>query len=200
MEYLLHLQKDKKLKKAIITPLAPLCCRKNVALALMRSIMGQQLSTKVGEVLFLRFLHLFGDKEPTTQRVLTLSIDTLRSIGLSRAKAGYILNVALFCQQNKITDRKLQKMENQEIIALLTQIKGVGTWTVEMLLMFTLGREDIFSLDDLGIQQSMTLLYGLDNTNKRAFREDLRRISDKWKPFRSYACMHLWQWKDNAPA
>ena len=91
-------------------------------------------------------------------------------------------------------------MSNEEIIDLLTQIKGIGKWTVEMLLMFTLGREDVFSIDDYGIQTAMKKLYGLDNSDKKAFREKLLQISAKWAPYRTYACMHLWRWKDNAPS
>jgi DNA-3-methyladenine glycosylase II len=90
-------------------------------------------------------------------------------------------------------------MDNEEVITYLTQIKGVGRWTVEMLLMFALGREDVFAVDDLGIQNSMIKLYKLDRSDKKKFREDLLRISQKWSPYRTYACLHLWRWKDNAP-
>ena len=83
-----------------------------------------------------------------------------------------------------------------EIIELLTQIKGVGQWTVEMLLMFTLGREDVFAVDDLGIQQGMMKVYNLDNTDRKALKQKMLDISLKWKPYRTYACLHLWQWKD----
>ena len=95
--------------------------------------------------------------------------------------------------------RKLGRMDSEEVIAYLTQIKGVGRWTSEMLLMFGLGREDIFAVDDWGIQNAMLHLYKLDRTDKKAFRESLLRISAKWSPYRTYACMHLWRWKDNGP-
>ena len=87
-------------------------------------------------------------------------------------------------------------MSDQEIIDLLTQIKDVGKWTVEMLLMFTLGREDVFSVDDYGIQVAMKKLYKLDDSNKKELRENMLRLSKKWSPYRTYACLHLWQWKD----
>ena len=90
-------------------------------------------------------------------------------------------------------------MSNDEIIHLLTQIKGVGQWTVEMLLMFSLGREDVFALDDLGIQQAMKKLYKLDPEDKKQFKARLLKISDRWSPFRTYACIHLWKWKDDEP-
>ncbi len=90
-------------------------------------------------------------------------------------------------------------MENEDVIAYLTQIKGVGRWTVEMLLMFALGREDVFAIDDWGVQNAMIQLYKLDRADKKKFREDLLRISQKWSPYRTYACVHLWRWKDNEP-
>jgi hypothetical protein len=90
-------------------------------------------------------------------------------------------------------------MEDEAIITHLTQIKGVGRWTVEMLLMFGLGREDIFAIDDWGVQNAMIHIYKLDRTDKKAFREALLRLSQKWSPYRTYACMHLWRWKDNSP-
>ena len=121
----------------------------------------------------------------------------LRGIGLSNNKVSYIINVAEFCIENKITDKKLQKMDNASIIELLTEIKGVGKWTVEMLLMFSLGREDVFAVDDLGIQQAMIRLYKLDNSDKKALKEKMLQLSEKWSPYRTYACIHLWQWKDD---
>ena len=87
-------------------------------------------------------------------------------------------------------------MSDDEIIELLTQIKGVGKWTAEMLLMFTLGRPDVFAVDDYGIQVAMKNLYKLDDSNKKQFKENMLQISHKWSPYRTYACMHLWHWKD----
>ena len=91
-------------------------------------------------------------------------------------------------------------MHDEEAIEYLRKIKGVGRWTAEMLLMFTLGREDLFALDDLGLQQAMIKLYKLNNSDKKKFREDLTRISKKWAPYRTYACLYLWGWKDNSPS
>jgi len=87
-------------------------------------------------------------------------------------------------------------MTNEEVIEYLTKIKGVGRWTVEMLLMFTLGREDVFAVDDLGIQQAMIAIYKLDKTDKKKLRADMLKISEKWSPYRSFACLYLWQHKD----
>jgi DNA-3-methyladenine glycosylase II len=142
---------------------------------------------------------LYGGREPTPQQILETPFETLRGIGLSNAKANYVKNVAQFEIESGMDHRKLGKMSNEEVIEYLTQIKGVGRWTVEMLLMFALGREDVFAIDDLGIQNAMIKIYKLDRNDKKKFREDLLRISSKWSPYRTYACKHLWGWKDNVP-
>lgn len=198
MEYLLHLQKDKKFANIIKEPLPPLQIRQNIPLRLMASIMSQQLNTKVAKIIYRRFLELYEGNEPQPKQVLDTEYETLRSIGLSNAKVSYVKNVAAFCIENAITDEKLLLLTNDEIIDLLTQIKGVGKWTVEMLLMFTLGREDVFAVDDLGIQQAMIKAYNLPAKDKKLLKEKMLKISLKWKPYRTYACMHLWHWKDNA--
>jgi DNA-3-methyladenine glycosylase II len=199
MQHLEHLSKDKRLKKLIeeVEPYA-LEKRKNVCLRLCASIMSQQLSTKVAEVIYKRFLALYDGKEPTPQQILDTPATVLRSIGLSNAKVSYVHNVARFAVEQGMDDKKLAKMSNDEVIEYLTSIKGVGRWTVEMLLMFTLGREDVFAADDLGIQQSMIKLYKLKHENKRELREAMLRISGKWSPYRTYACFYLWRWKDSA--
>ncbi len=196
MEYITHLQKDKKLAKILGTEVHELKLHKNIPLRLMASIMSQQLSTKVAAVIYKRFLELYNGKEPKPQQVLDTPFEKLRGIGLSNAKVSYVQNVASFCIEYNITDKKLLSMTNEEIIELLTQIKGVGRWTVEMLLMFTLGREDVFAPDDLGIQQAMIKTYKLNNSNKKELREKMIKLSEKWKPYRTYACLHLWKWKD----
>ena len=200
MHYIGHLSKDKKLKK-VIEQHEPFTLKfqKNICLLLCGSIMSQQLSTKVAQVIHQRFLDLYAGKEPTPEQIKATPFEKLRAIGLSNAKSQYVLNVAQFAIDHQLDDKKLKKMSNEEIIALLTQIKGVGKWTVEMLLMFTLGREDVFSIDDYGIQVAMKKIYQLDDSNKKEFKEKLLKISSKWSPYRTYACMHLWHFKDNKP-
>ncbi|HEY4061990.1 MAG TPA: DNA-3-methyladenine glycosylase 2 family protein [Puia sp.] len=201
MEYLPHLAKDKKLKKLLEQhePFS-LTKRKDLHIYLCASIMSQQLSTKVAATLHQRFLDLYEGRTPTPEQILATPLTTLRAIGLSNAKAGYVQNVARFAIEQGMEHGKLNKMDNEELIAYLTQIKGVGRWTVEMLLMFSLGREDIFAIDDWGIQNAMINIYKLDRTDKKAFREKLLGISQKWSPYRTYACLYLWRWKDNSPA
>ncbi|WP_346317144.1 DNA-3-methyladenine glycosylase 2 family protein [Chitinophaga sp. YIM B06452] len=194
--YIAHLSKDKKLKNIITSPLSELAVTKNIALKLIGSIMSQQLSVKVADVIYNRFLQLYGGKEPRPQQILDTPPETLRSIGLSNAKVSYVQNVARFVIAEKLTDAKLRKMEDAEVLAYLTQIKGVGRWTVEMLLMFYLGREDIFAADDLGLQTAMNKLYKLDPTDKKAYKEKLMALSARWAPYRTHACRYLWIWKD----
>src|SRR5215213_7235607 len=147
MDYFAHLSKDKKFAK-LLTDHEPfkLKFHKNICLRLCASIMSQQLSTKVAKVIYLRFLDLYGGEEPTPQQIVTTPFDKVRAIGLSNAKTQYVLNVAQFAIDHKLDDKKMKRMSDVEIIELLTQIKGGGRGTVEMLLMFTLGREDVFSL------------------------------------------------------
>ncbi|MDB5202337.1 MAG: DNA-3-methyladenine glycosylase 2 family protein [Ferruginibacter sp.] len=197
MPHHLHLAKDKKLQKAIAGQ-EPFLLekRQHVHLALISSIISQQLSTKVAAVIYKRFLDLFKKKHPRPADILAIPFEQLRGIGLSNAKANYVLNVCRFFVEEKLTDNQLHKMEDEELIVFLTQIKGIGRWTVEMILMFTLGREDVFAVDDLGIQQAMTKLYKLDPADKKAMRIKMVTIADKWRPYRTYACRYLWRWKD----
>lgn len=183
MQYVDHLSKDKKLAKLITASEGhSLKKRKNICTYLCASIMSQQLSTKVADVIYKRFLDLYGGKQPTAQQIIDTPFDKLRGIGLSNAKVNYVQNVARFELEHGMAASKLNKMTNEEVIAYLTQIKGVGQWTVEMLLMFALGREDVFAIDDLGIQNAMIKLYKLDRTDKKQFREDMLRVSKKWIP------------------
>lgn len=200
MEHRLHLAKDKKLQKVIeLQEPYLLQKRKNVYLHLCYSIMSQQLSTKVADVFHKRFIDLYKGKEPTAKQIAETPFETLRSIGLSNAKANYVLNVSRFFIEEKITDAKLYKMSNEKLIQYLSKIKGVGQWTVEMILMFTLGREDVFAVDDLGIQQAICKIYKVDASDKKAMKEKMVKLSAKWSPYRTYACRYLWGWKDNTP-
>jgi DNA-3-methyladenine glycosylase II len=195
--YIPHLLKDRKLKKVLEEQQAIQLRRNvNICLELCSSIMSQQLSTRVAEVIYKRFLALYGNLVPGPQQILDTPLEKLRAIGLSNAKTNYVHNVARFAIAHGMDIEKIDRMENSEVIEYLTRIKGVGNWTVEMLLMFTLGREDVFAVDDLGIQNAMIRLYKLDRSDKKKFREDMLRISLKWKPYRTYACLHLWKWKD----
>jgi len=200
MHYKETLSRDKKLGALLaVQKQHKLELNENVCIYLCGSIMSQQLSTRVAAVIHQRFLNIYNGNEPTPEQILETSHETLRSIGLSNAKCRYVHNVARFASENKLDWNLLQDMDNEELIAHLRQIKGVGRWTAEMILMFALAKEDIFAIDDLGIQNAMKRLYRLDDRDKKKFRKELLRISAKWSPYRTYACLYLWGWRDNAP-
>jgi len=161
--------------------------------------MSQQLSTKVATVIKRRFLDLYGGREPSPQEILDTPFEKLRGIGMSNAKTRYVQNVARFEIEQGMDAKKLAKMSNEEVISYLTQIKGVGKWTTEMLLMFALGREDLFAIDDLGLRQAVIGLYGLRQRKKHTMNSAILKITEQWSPYRTYACLYLWRWKDNPP-
>lgn len=163
---------------------------------LLESIISQQLSIKVADVIFHRFLALFPDNYPHPEQLLEISIEKLRSVGLSNQKAGYLQNVARFAIENDLEAIEWRHKSDPEIIAHLTQIKGVGTWTAQMLLMFTLGRPDVFPADDLGIQQAMKRLFNIEEQNPRLLKKQMTDLAEPWRPYRTIACRYLWRWKD----
>lgn len=200
MHYVKHLAKDEKLRKLIRDHgVFKLNRQKNLCLYLCYSIMSQQLSTKVARVIKQRFLDLYGG-EPTAQQIIDTPFEKLRAIGLSNAKVSYVQNVARFEIEKGMDHKKLSKMNDEEVIEYLTGIKGVGRWTVEMLLMFALCREDLFAIDDLGLQQAVIGLYDLKHRKKKIMNAKILKISEQWAPYRTYACLYLWRWKDNPPA
>lgn len=198
MKHLQHLGKDRRLKKLIDQHPQPLVLQKqqDMVFYLCASIMSQQLSTKVAHTIRQRYLDLFGGSQPSPQQILKAEPMSLRGIGLSNSKVSYVLNVARFAIEEGLDHRRLEAMADEEVIEYLTRIKGVGRWTAEMVLLFGLGREDIFAFDDWGIQNAMIRLYKLDRGDKKAFREKVLRISAKWSPYRSYACLYLWRSAD----
>lgn len=169
----------------------------NVFMSLISSILGQQLSVQVARVMRQRFLDNFGGKAPSVKKVQDTKVEDIKALGLSGSKSQYIKNVADFFAENKITMKKLEKMSDEEIIELLTQIKGVGRWTVEMILIFTLGREDVFAVDDLGIQNAMKHYFKWKDLDKKELLLKMQKQSLNWSPYRSFACLHLWKYIGN---
>jgi DNA-3-methyladenine glycosylase II len=161
---------------------------------LLESIVSQQLSIKAAATIFARFLALFPGRQPTPRRVLALPEEKLRAAGLSRQKAGYLRNVAAFALHHDVSRAALRRLGDDEVIALLTQIKGVGRWTAEMLLMFPLDRPDVLPLDDLGIQLAMKKLYGLRG-HGRGLHRRMAALAEAWRPHRTLACKYLWRWR-----
>ena len=195
-EALEHLRQEPKmaelLDKVEMPPFNP---SGRVYYDLLESIVSQQLSVKAATTIFNRFLNLFPDQYPHPEQLVALSTEQLRAVGLSNQKAGYLKNVAQYAIEYNFEHADWGAMTDDEIINLLSKIKGVGKWTVQMVLMFTLGRLDIFPVDDLGIQQGIMLLFDFKEEGKplKAKMEDL---SQPWKPYRTIACRYLWRYKD----
>lgn len=194
MSYLNHLRKDPVMRELIKnSKIEEPEIKKPIFLVLIYSIMGQQLSTAVAEIIRVRFHELFRKKTPTPKDVLSIPFMDLKKIGLSASKTNYILNVCDFFIENKITDSQLHKMDDEELLQFLTSIKGVGRWTVEMVMMFAMKREDVFPVHDLSIQQAMIKHYKIrKKDDKQALLEKMTKIAEQWQPYRTYACFYLW--------
>ncbi len=172
----------------------------DIFIDLIYAIVSQQLSTKVATIIFDRLLMLFDGAIVTPQHLLDLDEDLLRGVGLSRPKINYLKNIATYWIENDMNKYDWDNATDENIFESLTQIKGVGLWTVQMLLMFKLGRPDILPLLDLGVQQGIMRLYDTENWDEMRPKERLRRmteIAEKWRPYRSYACRYLWKWRDS---
>ena len=163
--------------------------------ALLRAINFQQLSGKAASTIHNRFLALFPNQYPDPELIIQLTPEELRAVGVSRQKASYVQNVARFFIEKNLHDHAWDDDSDQEILDLLTQIKGVGNWTVEMILMFTLHRPDVLPLDDLVIKNAMVELYQVKETG-RALNPKLLEIAEAWRPYRTWASRYLWQWRD----
>lgn len=187
---------DRRLKVVIESCPYPRSRRhSDVYMALLSSIVSQQLSVKAADTIFNRFLALYPDRYPHPEKLIKTRNERLRSAGLSQQKSAYLKNVARFAVgEDGLDYQRLKKKSNEELLIHLTQIKGVGQWTVEMLLMFTLDRKDVFPVDDLGIQQAIRRLYKLDHEGKELKRK-MVEIAENWRPYRSIVCKYLWHWK-----
>jgi DNA-3-methyladenine glycosylase II len=164
------------------------------AFHLYSSIISQQISVKAADAILSRFLDLVGDPH-SPQHILTHTIDDLRGIGLSRQKASYILSIAQHAEDGSVDFDSLDSFTNEQVLDELVKIKGVGQWTAEMFLMFTLCRPDVFSVGDLGLLNAAKKLYSNPNLTKL----ELLELSQKWSPHRTTAALILWHSLDNKP-
>lgn len=199
-EAIKQLNKDPLLRKVIKT-VGKLSIDGNmtgeVYFDLMRSIAFQQIHGAAARKIFGRFLDLFEDGYPRPNQVLDLDIKDLRAVGFSNQKSQYIQNIAAFALEEKIHLIDWEKKSDEEIITFLSQIKGVGKWTVQMVLMGGLGRQDVFPAADYGIQQAMIKLYGIDDQIKgKKLENQMESIAVHWQPYRSTAARYLWKWVD----
>jgi DNA-3-methyladenine glycosylase II len=162
--------------------------------ALIRSIVGQQLSVKAAQTIYSRFRKLI-EGEPDPEKLINTPVESLRSVGLSAQKSNYVHQVARFFLENDLIKTRWDQLSDDEIIQLLTQIKGVGIWTVQMLLIFPMDRPDVFPADDLGIQNGIKKMYQLQSEGKM-LRQEIVEISQKWRPYRSIASKLIWMGRD----
>lgn len=160
--------------------------------SLLESIVSQQLSVKVADIIWKRFTDLFENQYPAAKQILLTDDEVLRGIGLSGQKTKYMNNVASFSLENDMSFEYLNNKSDDEIITYLTQIVGIGKWTVQMILMFPMDRPNVFPVDDLGIQTKMKYWYGI-NLEKKELKEKLISISENWDTYKTLACKYLWK-------
>ena len=165
--------------------------------ALARAIVGQQLSTKAARSIWERLVEILGGAFPQPADLLAVDPEAVRSAGLSRSKVSFLRDLAERIEDGRLDVGGLVDLSDEDVIAALTEIKGVGPWTAEMFLIFHLGRPDVLSTGDLGIRRAAQIAYGLDDLPGPT---DLERIAEPWRPHRTLGCLYLWRSLDNAPA
>ena len=164
--------------------------------ALLRSIVGQQLSTKAARTIYLRMLELFDGHAPTPKQLLAADPDAIRAAGLSRPKIAYLRDLAQHVEDGSLELERLDDLPDDEVIAQLTAIKGLGEWSAHMFLMFHLGRPDVLPVGDLGIRRAVQVEYRM---RKLPDPKRLEKVARPWRPHRTLACLFLWSSLDNKP-
>jgi DNA-3-methyladenine glycosylase II len=164
--------------------------------ALARAIVGQQLSTKAAASIWAKLQGTFADRTPAPSQLLDAKHDDLRAAGLSNSKVAYLQGLARAVESGDLDLSRLPDLPDEDVIAALIEVKGIGRWTAEMFLIFHLGRPDVMSAGDLGIRRAIQIAYGLEDLPGPT---DLERIADPWRPHRTLACLYLWRSLDNQP-
>lgn len=165
--------------------------RRNYFKSLLRSIIHQQLSSKAAGTIENRFLELYnGSRYPSPEEVLKTPAEVIQNVGISRMKTEYIRGLAKVIVDRDIRLDKLTELSNDEVGTVLKQVRGIGQWTVDMFLIFSLNRPDVFPLNDLGIQKGLMLFLG---RAKYLDRESMLSYSKKWKPYRTLVSLYLWK-------
>jgi DNA-3-methyladenine glycosylase II len=164
--------------------------------ALARAIVGQQLSTKAAASIWGRVTELFEGHTPSPSQLLVVDDQRLRGAGLSWSKVGFLKDLAGRVEDGRLDLDRLGELSDEDVVAELTEIKGVGRWTAEMFLIFHLARPDVISTGDLGIRRAAQIAYELEDLPGPT---DLERIAEPWRPHRTLACLYLWRSLDNAP-
>ena len=166
--------------------------------ALVRAIVGQQLSVSAARAIYGRLTDRFGGRTPTPAEILAEDPEELRAAaGLSRAKVGFLISLAEHVISGELELERMEDLSDDEVIAELVAVKGLGTWSAHMFLMFHMDRPDVLPVGDLGIRRAIERGYGLDALPDAAAIE---RIAEKWRPYRTLACRYLWRSLQNEPA
>ncbi len=187
-----HFKKVDPILHSVLADIPPVTIpkRTDYFVVLCESIINQQLSERAGDTIWNRFIALFPEGKVTPKKVLALPDAKIRLVGTSWPKISYIKNLATHVNQKTIHLHKLPDMSNEDVIKKLTKVKGIGPWTAEMFLMFSLGREDVFSYGDLGLRNAIRRLY---NFKRDPTRKQLEKIVNKWTPYRTWAARILWR-------
>ena len=164
--------------------------------ALVRSIVGQQLSTKAARSIYERLTALFDGRTPTPAELLAADPEEVRAVGLSRPKVGYLRSLAEHVQTGELELDRLVELPDEQVSAQLTAVKGLGQWTADMFLIFHLRRPDVLPVGDLGIRRAVEREYHLQEIPDAA---RLTEIGEPWRPHRSLASLYLWRSLDNQP-
>jgi DNA-3-methyladenine glycosylase II len=165
--------------------------------ALLRSIVGQQLSTKAASTIYGRMIDIFGGHAPTPQQLLAADPEEIRAAGLSRPKIAYLRDLAQHVEDGSLELDRLDELPDEEVSAQLTAIKGLGQWTADMFLMFHLRRPDVLPVGDQGIRRAVKVQYRM---RKMPDPKRLEKVARPWRPYRTLACLFLWSSLDNVPA
>jgi DNA-3-methyladenine glycosylase II len=165
--------------------------------ALLRSIVGQQLSTKAASTIYSRLIEIFDGHAPTPNQLLAADPEEIRAAGLSRAKVAYLRDLAQHVEEGTLELDRLDELPDEEVSAQLTAIKGLGQWTADMFLMFHLRRPDVLPVGDQGIRRAVKVQYRM---RKMPDAKRLERVARPWRPHRTLACLYLWSSLDNVPA
>ena len=189
-----HLSNDKKIKKLIQEYQKPQFSKPLDSFnSLAKSIIFQQLSGKSASSIHNRFLSLFTNQVPNPESTLLLNIEDLRKVGLSNQKTNYILELAAYFISKK-NNIKFEQLSDDDISKELISIKGIGQWTIDMFLMFTLFRTDILPVADLGVQKGFKKIFNLTDKPDKVF---MTEMSQSWRPYRTIACCYLWRCVDD---
>jgi len=164
--------------------------RRDAFAALLQTMISQQISIHAAAAIHRRFKALYGGRSPSARRLLATSDDDLRAAGLSRPKVAYMRDLAERVSSRRLVASRLESMSDEEAIAALTAVKGIGIWTAEVFLIFRLGRLDVIPGDDLGLLEGVRQLYGLA---QRPTPDELREFAERWRPYRSVASWFVWQ-------